>query len=478
MIELEESRSVLRAGVGDHHADLQLFKQDRYKRSSACLLYPAADRATALFMKSLTKPQAWLASADLAALDDQDLPTIGQQLDQIKAALHGDDATELSQRVFPLEYLAAVLWHCMGRNEHYLAQNSFKGWPRASDNVNQITSCWIDLDYYKLKDSELRRQLDDDESAVSLILHNCTGCVSHKWFVPTQIIRSGRGLYVKWIFSHFLSGAASPRWRACMVALVERFKEFGVDPAARDAARVLRVTGSLNGKSKTVVRVLHDAKPILFDDLADALLPRKRLSQADRWAIKSLTANAAARFGPKARTEKTNTLTHGKSWPLLVAAELALLAHIRGAGAIGHIELIVFLALNFQLMAGQVTSRAEFDSRVAELGGVMHADLKQLNGKVGSLWSRHELGRSMYRFKRSTIIDRVSITAEELTQLPCLSKQGGIGERKPPVQTRTELSAQQERARLLERSGLQLGAIARQLNVHPRTVKRWLIPPR
>ena len=291
---------VQRGRVGPGHPDLQLFHQDRYRRSSGCILFPSTAQATIDFIKSLSGSPAWLTEEERLALAAEEAarkPTLQQRIAQLQATAAGAGALELRQRLFHLKYLPEVLWHCQGRQEHYLAQNSFQSWPRASDNVNQLTSCWIDLDFYKLENAELKQWLATDDTAVDMIVSRCTEGIGNRWFLPTQIIRSGRGLYVKWVFNHFLPGSAAPRWRSCMEHLVKVFEDFGADPAAKDAARVLRITGSRNSKSKSPVRVLHTGKPILFDDLAAALLPRERASAADRWATKTLAENAKNRFG-------------------------------------------------------------------------------------------------------------------------------------------------------------------------------------
>lgn len=475
---------VQREGVRADHPDLQLFHQDRYLRSFGCILFPSTAQATKDFIRSLGESPAWLTEEERIALADEAAarrPTFEQFIAQMRATAAGAGALELRQRLFPLNYLPQVLWHCQGRLEHYLAQNSFQNWTRASDNVNQLTSCWVDLDFYNLDDAETKLALADDAIAVELICRRCTEGIGDRWFLPTQIIRSGRGLYVKWVFSHFLPGVAAPRWRLCMEKIVELFTDFGADPAAKDAARVLRIVGSQNSKSKSRVRVLHAGKPILFDDLAAALLPRERASAADRWATKTLAENAKKRFGT--RVKKTGDqqppgFDHAHSWPVLVAAEVKKLAIMRGAGARGHIEEITFIHINFQLMCRLVKNREDFERQVQEIGIAMGANLNQLRGKVSNLWRRHESGLHLYRFKKKTVIDLLEITTEELAQLPCLARSQGGGLRKPTVQTRAELAENQQRVLILERSGMQLQQIAQYIGISTKTVKRWLIAAR
>ena len=482
--QLHVQERVERCRVGTDHHDLKLFDQDRYRRSSGCILFPSTSRETVDFIASLNASPRWLTVEERIALADEEAakrPTLQRRLDQMKATAAGEGALELTQRLFPLKYLEQVLWHCQGRNEHYLSQNSFQGWQRSSSSVNQIISCWVDLDFYKLQNEEIKAALANDIEAVKMVLARCSEGLGDSRFLPTQIVRSGRGLYVKWIFSHFLPGVAAPRWRRCMETIIERFSDFGADPRARDAARVLRVTGSRNSKSRTFVQTIHLGTPVFFDELTAALLPRERASPADRWAAKTLTANAIKRFGQKTQSTlkpQTKTLDHAHSWPALVAAELKHLAAIRGHSARGHIELLIFIHMNFQLMCKNVIDRADFENQVQEIGLVVGANLGQLKGKVTNLWRRHETGRTLYLYKKKTLISLLEITEEELCQLPCLAK-SVIGQaRKLTVQTRGELAENQQRALLLERSGMQLKDIALHFKVNPKTVKRWLIATR
>ncbi len=372
--QLDLQARVQRGRVGASQHDMALFHQDRYRRSLGCILFPSTAQGTVDFINSLSGSPAWLTEEERMALADEEeakKPTLQQRLAQLQATAAGSGALELRQRLFPLELLPQVLWHCQNRVEHYLAQNSFHSWSRASDNVNQLTSCWLDLDFYKLEDQSVKTALCRDEVAVHMIVGRCTQGLADRWFLPTQIVSSGRGLYVKWVFSHFLPGAAAPRWRRCMESLIERFKEYGADPAAKDAARVLRITGSRNSKSKSAVRVLHSGEPISFDDLAAALLPRERASAADRQATKTLAENATKRFGvkiEKPKFQQSANFDRSFLWPALVAAELKKLAVMRGHSARGHIETLTFIYINFQVMSGLVADCDDFERQVKELG--------------------------------------------------------------------------------------------------------------
>ena len=104
------------------------------------------------------------------------------------------------------------------------------------------------------------------------------------------VVHSGRGLYLKWLLKSPLPQAALPRWNAVQRELVSRLADFGADPKARDASRVLRLVSTCNTKQPDPelrkVRVLWveeaDGAPLLhdFERLAEAVLPFTRKEAA------------------------------------------------------------------------------------------------------------------------------------------------------------------------------------------------------
>ena len=73
---------------------------------------------------------------------------------------------------------------------------------------------------------------------------------------PNLIIDSGRGLYLIWLLNSVPSKAL-PLWKSIEEYLYSVLKPFGADRQALDPTRVLRVPGSINSKSKTIVKVIE-----------------------------------------------------------------------------------------------------------------------------------------------------------------------------------------------------------------------------
>ena len=88
---------------------------------------------------------------------------------------------------------------------------------------------------------------------------------------PSFLIDSGRGYYALWLIEP-LPGQAVLRWQAAQRCLVGLLAPLGADPACCDAARVLRIPGTVNPRSGRVVTVVRgDARRYAFDALADQI---------------------------------------------------------------------------------------------------------------------------------------------------------------------------------------------------------------
>lgn len=482
-VEIEDPRWVdsqtPRQKIGDGHPDLQLFHQDRIKNGFGCILFPANFGPSINFFRGLKESPCWLSPTERPVLD-----SIESRKEHVQAYT---SSSNLTQRLFKMTSLPEVLAHCQNQREHYLGQSKFSTWQRSSDNASQLTSCWLDLDFYKSSVRlDIKNTLAVDHSAVELILDKCmTAGRNGRWFIPNQIIRSGRGLYVKWIFNHYLPGVAGPRWKHCQDQLVKLFADFGADAQAKDAARVLRVVGSVNSKNGAVVKVIHRAHQsytISFDDLAGAVLERKRANETDRRATKLLMQKyekdqedrVANGEQPYRRKEKKEWNGTGEKWATIVARELTNLAQFRGKESVrGHIELFTFVIMNYKLLGGQVVSETDFHLQVHELGLMMGADLVQLSGQVKNLYLRFQAGDHLYHYRKSNLVALFRIADAELSITPVLARKAGSGvsAANTPRAARPDLH---QRARLLERAGLTLVDIADQLGVSTKTVKRYL----
>lgn len=491
------------------HPDLDLYKQDRFRnRAWLALLFPPILKQTREFMNSMERRPIWLSQDDADELERsveaarRELAgvSIGARVERLRAIQRaarsgvltpGVDDKRLMQRMFRLEHLPEVLKFCVGREDHYISQNTFSAPVRRSERALQLTSCFVDLDFYNLPDASTRRALADDADAVDLVLSRCE--LHH--ILPTQIVRSGRGLYVKWIFDEFVYAPfALPRWSAVQKYLGRLFEDLGSDPASKDAARVFRVAGSVNSKSDVqggLVRTLLRSPPVNFDGLAAAVLPRPRLSEADREAVRLLdksykaavaagTVSAGKKRRPYAQPDAASAASGKKNtygWAARCADELERLAARRGRdGSVGVIELTCFVILAWRVRAGVITDKDSFDACVRRLGTVMGADMKQLASKVESVWTRRD--RSGAVMTKKYAVDQLRIGESELVLVPELARapksKSDRPDRAEPATTRGERAELIEGARELDRAGVPIGFICERFLITRRTLRRWL----
>ncbi|NFG22269.1 DNA-binding response regulator, partial [Clostridium botulinum] len=128
---------------------------------------------------------------------------------------------------------------------NYISLNTFYSTYRRLEYLKELKAHFIDLDIYKTKFTKEQVLMRLDEEYFNKSIPR-----------PNLIIDSGRGLYLIWMINSVPSKAL-PLWKAVEEYLYKELKVFGADRQALDATRVLRVPGSINSKSNTVVEVLE-----------------------------------------------------------------------------------------------------------------------------------------------------------------------------------------------------------------------------
>jgi hypothetical protein len=91
---------------------------------------------------------------------------------------------------------------------------------------------------------------------------------------PSLAISTGRGLALVWRHKP-VSRHVLPKWARCQQVIFEALEELGADPGAKDAARVMRLVGTYNSKSGTLVESIFENLEEVwgFGELADEILP-------------------------------------------------------------------------------------------------------------------------------------------------------------------------------------------------------------
>ena len=187
-------------------------------------------------------------------------------------------STDAPIRQYPhrLSDMDWVLGHINRDLDTYMSQGFFDRPCRRAMHAVWITHAYVDLDLYHLppwrewQDAAwIRRHA---AAAINLF------CDDEGIFPPSLIIFSGRGIYLKWMWSSPIPRAAAGRAVAVNSALVRRFAEWGADPKCVDVSRILRVIGTTNTKSGERTEILwqHEdggqVRTYDFDLFADEML--------------------------------------------------------------------------------------------------------------------------------------------------------------------------------------------------------------
>jgi hypothetical protein len=162
--------------------------------------------------------------------------------------------------------LEAVLARAEGQTDTFLSQNRFRDRRRAVAQVQRLCGLYSDVDYYRVP--ELGGL--SPEAVLEKLLERLRDAGIPE---PSMALSSGRGLYLVWRHTPVARKQLTD-WNATQDRIYRVLKPFGADPKARDAARVIRISGTRSSKNGAIVRLLGDASEGVyrFKDLVKALV--------------------------------------------------------------------------------------------------------------------------------------------------------------------------------------------------------------
>ncbi len=396
------------------------------------------------------------------------------------------------ERVIPLADLERYAAHLDGASNQFMSQNSFWG-KRCNAQLATLGACYVDLDYHKTKKwanaspevvcNAALTQLDDLDMPE-----------------PSYAVSTGRGAALVWLLTP-TSRKALSRWMAVQRKLGQALHGFGADMAALDAARVLRVIGSVNSKSGQTVRAVYTSGPMdrlaryQFDEFANEVLPLSRDKLAE--VISLRVAKAKQRAEGKVFRPVTE-LNGGTYWEA-VLTDLQSLRRLRWFGDLppGQRDLWTFLAGNAMtwLTPFGASLQRELNQLALEAGGWW--DDAEVRTRLSSLFTRFQMARDgqtiewegkqvdpRLRYRKDTIIDQLAITPDEM-------REGGLRvlvddavkreidrakkrtARGSDAKQQTKAQAR-EQARVMAAAGATQAEIGAVLGVSQVTVGRWL----
>ena len=267
----------------------------------------------------------------------------------------------------------------------YITLNTFYKPCRRLENIKELNTLFIDLDYYKIGKTKDQVLMDLEKNYFNQSIP-----------IPNYVIDSGRGMYLIWIINAVPSKAL-PLWKAVQEYLYNQLKYFGADRQALDATRILRVPGSINSKSKTVVNIL-DEYEYIYDlrEIQNGFLPE--LKPYER---------------KKGRPSKINYIYRERSLYYGRIQDIIKLCELREYDLKGHRELILFLYRYYLCSFTEDIEKALNDA--LELNSMFRKALSEREViRATRSAERCYLDKNkQYKYKNETLIELLEITEEE-----------------------------------------------------------------
>ena len=267
----------------------------------------------------------------------------------------------------------------------YITLNTFYKPCRRLENIKELNTLFIDLDYYKTGKTKDQVLMDLEKNYFNQSIP-----------IPNYVIDSGRGMYLIWLIKSVPSQAL-PLWKAVQDYLYKQLKCFGADRQALDATRILRVPGSINSKSKTVVNIL-DEYEYVYDlrEIQNGFLPELKPYEKK-----------------KGRPSKINYIYRERSLYYGRIQDIIKLCELRKYDLKGHRELILFLYRYYLCSFTEDIEKALNDA--LELNSMFRQALSEREViRATRSAERCYLDKNkQYKYKNETLIELLEITEEE-----------------------------------------------------------------
>lgn len=150
------------------------------------------------------------------------------------------------------------------RQDVYISQGRFTEPRRKVHLLSSVNALWVDVDFYRDETLAGCHPLYVLELALDRLARE-------RIPEPSCVIASGRGLYLLWFHSP-IEFSSLFTWKLCQRRLHKTLLDLRADHNVLHAASVLRVPGSQNSKSQTIVEILRKSPDVWdFEDLADEI---------------------------------------------------------------------------------------------------------------------------------------------------------------------------------------------------------------
>ena len=271
----------------------------------------------------------------------------------------------------------------------YISMNTFYKTYRRIDCLKELRACYIDLDIYNTKFTKEQVMMNLEENYYNQSIP-----------MPNFVMDSGRGLYLIWLINTVPSKAL-PLWKAIEEYLYKELKDFGADRKALDPTRILRVEGSINSKSNTMVKIL-DENDYIYDlrEIQKNFLPELQPSK-----------------NKKGRPKKTVYIHRERSLYQARLNDIVKICELREYDLRGHRELILFLYRYYLCYFTEDTEKALKDTLELNSEFIVPLREKEVISATRSAERVYLEQDKQYKYKNETLIELLDITEQEQMKL-------------------------------------------------------------
>ncbi|MEG2848175.1 MAG: hypothetical protein RR904_05355 [Bacilli bacterium] len=398
----------------------------------------------------------------------------------------------------------------------YLSLNSFYIPLRQIKTLRQINSFYLDIDYYK----EPKYKNKTTDEMISIMR-------ADGMFIdlePSFFMDSGNGMYIFYLIED-VPKQAKKLWSEIENKLIEKFKQYGADPVARDLARVLRLAGSINSKTGRRARlILPNAEPIRYtlSQIRDIILPKLPYTKEEWVELKKQRKKHKQEY--KNKVNKVNHLFNSYSLNINRAMDIKKIIELRKneIDGIRNIAFHLFSLFSFYAYGEDEgnkiwNSLIELNSSLieplsnTELENIYNSSLAQLEHYTKVL-TEYNLNHSnenkinylrsngCYLYTNQSIITKLEITPIEMEQLETIidlkeknnrkrakyqkNRESEINRVKEyyqkklkmdgKISKKEQLNITYGKIKSLLAKGLKQKDISVQLDIKPRTLKRYI----
>ena len=273
----------------------------------------------------------------------------------------------------------------------FISQNQFKSAKRRITNIENLGALYADVDFYKIPIYE-NVTLSKVISDIYYLLEK------QEQPQPSYIIDSGNGLHVVWLLENGYDLGQLGKWQALQNYLIDILKEIGSDRKASDASRILRLAGTRNTTSQSIVTVLEVSKNVYtFENFKLPPQPPQPAHRNQRTARQATDWRSKLLWG--------NRLKDLLSYPKIFKDGLVK------EGFRNSYCVLFYNALG-QLGASRYWQREKLEVQKYVNDYPTH----EIHASLKTLDKRQKEGNGYYKFRNSTIREWLGLSKEECIQ--------------------------------------------------------------